>query len=351
MNLIKQGGVYHARLRKRGKPGWHKITTHKTTRAEANKVVADANLVEIERAAIAGNLTQEAIGRLTAGQKITVNTCLKPFEDYLRSIASSERTIAAYLGVLRCWIADCKIGALNPMSVTSNVVSEWINNPKGHSKLSSRQYKLTVVRVFYDFMVAKGWSYVNPAALVRVDLSILSHEQKESAVKAPFAPEEVEALLQATDDPFWRFATVCSHEYGLRLGDICDLEWRCFAYPGKLIVWTTKGDKRVEFDVTPAVSKLIQQVPAIDGRYVFPEQHAINTDLKKRALLSMQFKRLCLKAKIEGKSFHNLRHTAATDTANAETNEIMEIVNEIGIQKARKLLGHKSAKTTRGYVH
>jgi hypothetical protein len=36
---------------------------------------------------------------------------------------------------------------------------------------------------------------------------------------------------------------------GLRLGDICALEWACLKEPGKVVVWTDKRDTRVDLPV------------------------------------------------------------------------------------------------------
>jgi integrase len=48
---------------------------------------------------------------------------------------------------------------------------------------------------------------------------------------------------------FWYCATLIGCYAGLRLGDICSLEWSCLQHPNKLIVWTDKRDTQVELPV------------------------------------------------------------------------------------------------------
>ena len=63
-----------------------------------------------------------------------------------------------------------------------------------------------------------------------------------------------------------------SAELGLRLGDICKLEWECFTTAGKIIVHTDKSNKRLELPINGELSELVTQIPVEDGTYLFPEQ-------------------------------------------------------------------------------
>jgi site-specific recombinase XerD len=64
-------------------------------------------------------------------------------------------------------------------------------------------------------------------------------------------------------------------------------------------------------------------------------------DVHQRYTLSVQFQRLLADAGIQGKSYHCLRHTLATEL-NAEGESIEAIA---------KALGHGSTRATKGYLH
>lgn len=240
-----------------------------------------------------------------------------------------------------------EVKGLTPTAIEPKHISKWVNHS---GSLTTRKYKLAVVKSFFTFLIAKGWCQSNPAALVGIDFEAMTHEQKEKKAQTPLTEEQVNLLLTKANDPFWRFATRCAWETGLRLGDICSLEWPSFGTPGKLIVWTGKTNERIEFNISARLTGLLSAVPVTHNKYVFPERRQIINDEKKRAALSTQFSRLCNRCGFKG-HFHLLRHSAASNHAKNEMSDILEIVKEIGLEKARKLLGHKRAKTTGGYLH
>lgn len=140
---------------------------------------------------------------------------------------------------------------------------------------------------------------------------------------------------------FWRSATGIGRYSGLRLGDICCLEKASLKEHGKLIVWTDKKDSRVELPISDKLAQSISLMPhSNDKRFCFPEQAMIHGDPVKRSKLSVQFTRILEGCKIEGKSFHCLRKTLAT-----ELNSQGETIEEIA-----KALGHSSIETTRIYI-
>jgi integrase len=131
-------------------------------------------------------------------------------------------------------------------------------------------------------------------------------------------------------------------ETGLRLGDICQLEWSCFDRPHEVIVWTDKRNKRVAVPVSPELSLLLTGIPVQDdGIYLFPEQRATLLDPDRRAGLSVYFKRHCERAGIKDKSFHSLRHAfVQTHREHGET-----------WKHIAQAIGHSCEETTKGYAN
>jgi integrase len=152
---------------------------------------------------------------------------------------------------------------------------------------------------------------------------------------------------------FWLFAVRCASETRLRLSDIAQLEWRCFGEAGKIVVWTEKTNRRMEFPVSEAVGNLITDIPVNDADFVFPEQRALIRDPKKRSGLSVEFARLLERLDIKGKSFHSLRHFRASKSyANLDKEALAaKLASALSMNEIKQLLGHASSKTTQGYVH
>lgn len=75
------------------------------------------------------------------------------------------------------------------------------------------------------------------------------------------------------------------------------------------------------------------------SKRLFPEQHVINADVRRRAHLSVRFVRLCDRAGLDGLTFHSLRHGFAKRLRAAGVAE-----ESIGA-----MMGHRNVQTTNGY--
>jgi len=245
------------------------------------------------------------------------------------------------------------------------------------------------LHTFFGYCASQGWTNRDPSQAVAIDFSVLSHEQKESVPREPFSPAELDQLtgylqsqlndlkkdIRRVEDSteysamvkdlkiqrlnkqhfdlfFWLFAVRCSAETGLRLSDIAGLEWRCFE-AGKLVVWQEKTNQRITHKVSPVLEEMVTLVPASSHNRIFPEQHAIVHDVKRRALLSVTFKRICERAGVMDKSFHSLRHSAATNKNKATDKEALakKLAESLSLAEIKQLLGHRQERTTKKYIH
>ena len=364
MTLRKVRGTYHVSVS--GKGGKRRlITTGCTERGAALKVVAESGVSYLESAAKAGRLTREAIGHITTGRRLTMAKVLEPFAEWMATCARSPKTIDNNLTTLRCWLAEMRLSDKHPGAITALDISLWVN-ARGNSKFSTRKVLLSCIRTLFTFMATNGWVLVDVSKLVAVDLSKLTHAQKESTERVPFTDDEVFKLLEYLENNsewFWYFAVLCASETGLRLGDICQLDWANFAPLNfgsqpivlpKLVIWTDKTNARVEHPVSHQLYDAASKVPAV-STYLFPEQRAIALDVKKRSLLSVQFKRICDGLGIKGKSFHNLRHGYATkqskDLNESKLDMAKRLANSLSKKELATMLGHSNTKTQEVYVH
>ena len=338
MKLRKVGKFYHAELLTQ--PGTRRtVTTRCTDKREARQVIRDSGLGQVELAAKTHRLTGEGVARILAGKRVTIERAVHDWGEWLQTIGRSPRTIHNALADVRRWARAMKVEKMPPASITEKHIGKWVNDPKATASLRYRRVLLWELSSFFGFCAAKGWTVGDPSKLVRINMNVLSHEQKESKPIQCFTDAEIKKLIQHTGE-FWQFAVAISRETGLRLTDVAQLEWACFESDGEVHVWTDKGNTRVAIPITESVQRLLTEIPVMSNQYLFPDQRAIATDPVRRAHLSTQFKRICDRLGIEGKTFHSVRHTLATELHNQGQS----------LEDIQRVLGHRHAETTKGYI-
>jgi integrase len=367
--LIKRDGIVHIRINANGRSKY--ISTGCATKAEAERVVSQSGVNALSEASLSARLTQRAIGQILTGKNLT---CAKALDSYreLKLISRSPITVANNVGVITNWLNDTGLATTPPSAVTAGHIAGWINNPASEWKRNTRSAALASLRGFFDFCGTQGWIVTDPSRLVELDYNVMTHEQKEGSRRQPFSRDEIKSLLAAlrrdwdmakagkhelfqdgADVLFWFFAAMVGCETGLRLSDVASLEWRCFEEPGKLVVWTGKTDRRMEYEIGENIQNLVGELPVQDTRYVFPEQMRVVHDPKRRAGLSVQFARLLERLKIKGRSYHSLRHSRATQAyQNLDKDALAKkLAESMSIEQIKAMLGHASSQTTKGYLH
>jgi integrase len=389
MKLTKRDGIYHVSF-KTAAGQRRSISTKQTDREQAIAVVKQAGIAEMERAAIAGKLSREVVGRILTGKRMTLAKAVEPFREWMKSLGRAPKTIEENVITLEAWMREMKIESLPPTAVTGTHIAGWINDAGNARGQGTRKVALGHLHTFFAFCCSNGWVSADPSQAIGIDYSVLSHDQKEPAQRQPFAPDELERLtahlkselrkvehdmarVKQTDEYsdtgkvvkmgrlggkqaeliFWLFAVRCSAQTGLRLSDVAGLEWRCFGEPGRLVVWQDKTNRRIEHNLTPELEEMVTQIPVSSPTHLFPEQHRIISAVHRRSLLSVQFKRICDSLDIKGKSFHCTRHAAASEKYNAiDKNDLAKRLAEtLTMTQIKNLLGHSSATTSKIYVH
>ena len=352
MKLVKKSnGYYYARFK--GSDGLQKeVSTRVKRKDEADQVVKESNLEALELAAKAQILTADAISKIVSGRKVSIKAALDQWEARMTAKGRSNKTAHNNCQTVSKWVKEAKLGTRPPSAINLDHVNNYINNPRSKVKASTRRTNLTAIRTFIEFCVDEGWRSGNPAKNVDVVMSKLTHKQKEKKEVELFTRAEVIRICNKAEVPFWTVAPLISYETGLRLGDICCLEWASLSNES-LTVWTDKSDKRIgPLPLGKVLMSRIREVPMMSKRFMFPDQEKIYRAPTRRALLSVQFKNLCAKADIEGKTFHGLRHTYASRTFKDEKETlIQQLQRELAELKVASNMGHSETKTTKGYIH
>jgi integrase/recombinase XerD len=165
-----------------------------------------------------------------------------------------------------------------------------------------------------------------------------------------FSDEEVEFILARCVDAeppsitpgFFSAAIILGRDLGLRLGDICRLEWSQFNLLKKtIVVWQGKTNSRIELPLNSRVLRLLAHwIVKRHQKYLFPIEKEIADDQNRRAALSVVMTRFFGSCGFVGFSFHSLRATLATTLANQGKS----------IEEIAEALGHKSPGVTPDYI-
>ena len=256
---------------------------------------------------------------------------------------SSENTIYAQSKYVEKFIGGLP-KKVDAGGVTPECVNAWVNADDGKSA-STKSFTLAAIKAFFAFLKGKGYCQINPADIVKVNRRKLNHLQKEGRLVKPFTEAEVQYVVDHAPY-FYRQATAISWFTGLRLSDICTLEWRSIS-DTHIVVWTSKRDKRVALPLNHIATGLGSLMPYLkeirkdDDEFCFPRQKSTIEYPKSRARLSARYSALLAEYGITGRSFHSLRHSFVTRLAGMGISVV-----DIG-----QYVGHTDTKTTEGYNH
>lgn len=337
----------------KGAPGQRaqKIALGTTSRAVARKLVKDAGLEDIELAARANVLTAEAITRLKAGKRVSVEAALKEHLELMPIRGKRASTIKHDTAVLNNWIDVMNLAKAPIGAIEDKHVSKFINN-KSRGKYQTRVRQLSSIRTFLGFCLDRGWVATNPATLVAVSVDGMSQEDLLETETLTFTEDEVKKILAHTTG-FWHSATIIGRHTGLRLSDVATLQWESITAT-RLTVFSSKGKRIVDMELTPELKRLFASIPRGDSRYVFPSQAANVITMGSTTTISQQFRRMCIKLGIEDKSFSGLRHTFAVSSMADVTDKKLKLVQEMigaaSIEEVRRLLGHAKSNVTLRYL-
>lgn len=345
MKIIKSDkGNYSVRYKDRG-GSWRSTNLNTKSKKEADSLVIKLKIEDIEQAAKLDILSAEVLNKITSGTNIKYSQVVKEYIEHMRLSAGSENSIYTMTSVYEQFDKIYKVNDKPINMIKEKDIYNFLNADDGTS-ISNRSLRKSTLRQLFDYALIKMYTLSNPLNHIKVDKSKLSHDQKTPKEKDIFYKREVDKLI--THAPyFFKQAIALSYWCGLRLGDICNLEWASIKDRNRILIHTLKRDKLVSIDTTDEkfgggiLKKVLQEIDVEDKKYCFPVWQKVNADPKNRSKTSVYFTRYCERMEIAGKSFHCLRHSCIT-----RLNKLGLSLEEIGV-----VVGHSSTKTTEGYVH
>jgi integrase len=270
-----------------------------------------------------------------------------------KSGAVKDRSRWKYEQVSRDWLKFLNGKGEKPLEAVTRSDAIAYRDRLAKEGLAPRTVNQTVklLRGIYTEAVEQGHLGRNP--FVGVDSL---HEDAEGVARVPFTTADVAALIEAAEGD-WEGMVILAATTGLRLMDAARLKWRNLDLgKGLICVKTAKTGVTLTLPVHPTFAAWLATQPrGIGAAPVFPT--LANKGGAGKSGLSMAFKRLMERAKISAgvarpakeksrgrttsqKSFHSLRHFAATQLAS----------NGVRADIARAITGHADAETHANYV-
>lgn len=275
---------------------------------------------------------------LQLGKQEKISVLLEKWREFL-PVSVAPRTVVCHYQYAKMWMTSGKLEDKTPVQLDERHIAGFINGDPNVGA-GTRAVRLAAVRHFFKWMLSQRLITHDPAQVVTVRLDGLAHDKKEVHQKQAMKDSEIAKVLKHIDEAiepcmktlervphhsphgiaatltiqrlaFWRVAILLGRHAGLRLGDICQLEWAAVS-GRRLNVWTDKRDKRVSITIPQDVALALSAMPRSQSPYCFPEQRETIIDPVSRAKLSTQFARLLKAVGITGKSFHSLRSSYAT---------------------------------------
>lgn len=315
----KTSGRQYAEIKRGRGEAPIRISTGTCDPKEAKKLVKEAGLDKIQAAHMAGTLTHGAINKLVHGHKMVMADFLDRWEESAKYRNQSASTTLRNIRTIRRWLTETKLLNKAPTSIKPASLYDWVNKSDERT-VSARRRDLSSIRPFLTY-IATFAQCVDPDVLqVSVDTRVVGHTKRESRTQRAFTKPEIKKFMawvpESDHEEFFAVASRISLATGLRLGDVCQLEWSCFSDPGKISAWTDKSNTRVSLPVddtlTPGLAKALAGVPINTSTFLFPEYQKRYSSPASRAWFSVTFSRILGRLGIEGVTFHSWRHTAIT---------------------------------------
>ena len=213
-------------------------------------------------------------------------------------------------------------GAMQPDEVTQAMVVRYLRNC---ARTSARGEIGLLSMAFTAWMEAERLDF-NPAFGVKVRLPVSRRDRL-------LADAEIDAIVAKADERL-AVAVELAYATGLRIGDLIALRWGDL----QTVVQTQKTGARQAYEATEALSAILTRARALQARvaslYVLCDRRGRKW---KDDTLRAHWDRACKAAGVEDAHFHDLRAAGGT-----------EVDRQGG--DAQKFFGHKSRRTTEGYL-
>jgi len=363
MRLKKVNGTFVV-FYKDGEGKTRQRDTRQTNRKDAEHVVKEAGIADLEKAASVGLLRESVVDSMLDRKRTTCEQLVPEWENWMDLRGRGPNTRYTYEQSVKRWLREQKLLGKPVRHIAQEHVSNDVNVQDETLTWATRKARLAAIKSFCEYSLARRLLVEDPSHGVYIYTRDMSFRQKEGKKRQPFTEDEYRRVMAHLDEflslppkeqrgifpenaRFWQAAMPLAYWTGMRLGDICSLQWESIG-PDGLIVWTQKKEYRVELPYDDpllgdgALRDVINDLDLEHDKWVFPKHKAIHFDPTSRTAIVHDFKRWVARSGLKtDKTFHSMRHACVTRLKRAGAT-----LEEIG-----KIVGHRSEETTKGYAH
>lgn len=268
-----------------------------------------------------------------------------------------QRSYALFLEYLGA-AADKRIDA-----ISYEMCRQFIREQLQHvSKKTVTQYRTYIAAAFSRAQDIDGYTTRNPMKPVNVPQEAACINPDKGADKQkrqPFTVQEITYMIHNFPAPWCDLVAFSWYTGGLRLSDICLMQWQNIDIQSKCIRLVEKKTHHVrELAIIPALQQLLDRLkkekndgevyifPAFAHKYLSGAQSAVSTQfttlLKGAGIipLTMSNDDKGRRKALSPKSFHSIRHTAVS---------VLRSNPAFTADMVRDAVGHDSEEVERGY--
>ena len=270
------------------------------------------------------------------------------FDKYIELLATTEDTIAeSTKGLYNIMVNSFtsfmeKEKVLFVEDVTTEQAKAFLAKRKGEVAIERVYQTYDIIKHIYDLFIKAKMMIENPFQGA-LEKKALKKKQKRDIL----TDEELKTLLNYEKEDRIQFLFVCSLYTGLRLSDCCLLKWDNVDLKQNLIkvipLKTQKStDEPINIPIHPLLLSQIEKASSARKKsdvYVYPQNANGYKDKTINYAVTSIFHKLKLSEK--KKTFHSLRHTFISNSAN----------NGTKMHVLQKLVGHSSLKMSMEYYH
>ena len=241
-----------------------------------------------------------------------------------RGTDTSPRTVDTYWQGAQHFLGWCGRSGVKPHQVDDGEARRFLASLADKSA-KSRQVYLTGARSMVTALRWAGLGLGDPFASVKV-IDPTPREEKAD----PYTVAELQRLLAASDARE-RAMVLLAADGGLRLAEAVSLTWPAVDFQRKQLTVEGKGGKRAKVAST---DRLVKALKALD------EGGGPVLGVSRRRVQQL-FDRLCVRAGVEPRGYHALRHSCGTRLYRT-TRDLLVV---------QRHLRHSSARTSEIYAH
>jgi integrase len=325
------------------------FATHDLARTELRRleVAADENAALRDKLGTGASTVREAFAAFMARRKPDPGNTARRFE---RRSRAYQRTYDLHI--------EPHLGDVRLCDLTPRVLREWLDKlattrtaRPGERNESGRTLGASSIR--HVVVTLRQLAKDNDAKIEIPQVNSLRQKRRRSRPRALQSIEDVRALLGACREGWFRVACALACHVGARLGEIASLRWRHIGTDTITIALSWEGPLKARYEDDEDGARVLPLGPELTAELAAwravtrggPDDHVVLVDGVRPLRegyddMAAKTRSACKRAGLEPLTFHSLRATYATLTADAG----------LPITKLSALLGHADAATTAIYI-